>query len=311
MTVHVKEVQSLNKRVSAMLLSVTLALLALVVALLCSCSAPANTTQDTNTTDTDAPASDAATPNADDQVTSTAMVAGVQGDTVLLVDQDTQTPYYPTSSETVVYDIDGNVIALSDLVPGNVVTVVGDGIMLESYPGQYPGIATIEVTAVGAPEDADEYATLVAEVMPEPGNSVPSGAVEYTDDLGVVSVLLAPYAYNWQTDDGANDAEVSGSFFGDDGVLDAGIGDARIASSTDVTLSLEDTPQTVTIERVPLTNATDDVLAVNPTAQGEGVGIESLDDGAYRFTIDPGFVYLVKAAFANGNVEYAFASVER
>lgn len=309
MTVHVKEVQSLNKRVSAMLLSVTLALLALVVALLCSCSAPANTTQDTNTTDANAPASDAATPNADDQVTSTAMVAGVQGDTVLLVDQDTQTPYYPTSSETVVYDIDGNVIALSDLAPGNVVTVVGNGIMLESYPGQYPGIATIEVTAVGTPEDAEEYATLVAEVMPEPGSSVPGGAVEYADDLGVVSVLLAPYAYNWQTDDGADASDVSGSFFGEDGVLDAGVGDARIAEATEATLSFEDEPQNVTVERMPLTNTTDDVFAVNPAAQGEGVGLESQDGGTYNFTMDPGFAYVVKATFANGNVEYAFAAV--
>lgn len=312
MTVHIKEVQPLNKRVSAVLLSATLALVALVLALLCSCSTPAHTTGETNNaTGNDSAASDSVTSSADEQVTTTAMVAGVQGDSVLLVDQDTQIPYYPTSPETVVYDIDGNVIALTDLVPGNVVKVVGNNIMLESYPGQYPGIATIEVTAVGTPEDAEQYATLVAEVMPTPGATVPAGAVEYTDDLGVVSVLLAPYAYSWQTDDDAHASEVSGTFFGDDGVLDAGIGDARIAESTDVTLKLDDKPQSVTVERVPLTNSTDDVFAVNPTAQGEGVGVQPLEDGTYSFTIDPGYVYLVKATFANGNAEYAFVSVER
>ena len=31
------------------------------------------------------------------------------------------------------------------LVAGNIVQVTGNGIMLESYPGQYPGITKVEV----------------------------------------------------------------------------------------------------------------------------------------------------------------------
>lgn len=311
MTVHVKENQTLNRRISAVLLSTALALLALILALLCSCSSPASTTNATDDKANTSATSEPAAPSADESVVSTAMVAGVQGDSVLLVDQETETPYYPTSPTAQVFDIDGNAITLTDLVPGNVVKVTGNNIMLESYPGQYPGITTIEVTEVGTPQDADKYAALVAEVMPEPGNNVPGGAVEYADDLGVVSVLLAPYAYHWQTDDGADASDVSGSFFGDDGVIDAGVGDARIAEATEATLSFEDEPQNVTVERMPLTNTTDDVLAVNPATQGEGVGLEPQDGGTYNFTMDPGFAYVVKATFANGNVEYAFAAVQR
>lgn len=312
MTVRMKEIQPLNKRVSTVLFSILLALVALILALFCSCSAPANTPADTNSNiQNNATAADSTDGNVDDQVTTTAMVAGVQGDTVLFVDQDTETPYFPASSTAVIYDIDGSEIALSDLVPGNIVAVTGNGIMLQSYPGQYPGISTIEVTAVGTPEDAEQYAALVEQTMPTPGDSVPAGNVEYTDDLGIVSVILTPYAYNWQSNDGSDTSEVSGTFFDDKGVLDAGIGDARITESIDATLRFEVDPQSIAVERVPLTNTTDDVLAVNPTAQGEGVGVQTLEDGTFGVTIDPGFVYLVKATFANGNVEYAFASVER
>lgn len=307
MTVHVIENRTLGKRISAILSATALALFALILALLCSCSAPATAPEnpDKNTP------SEAVTPDTDEQVTSTAMVAGVQGDTVLFVDQETDTPYYPTSTTATVYDIDGKVITLAELKPGNVVKVVGNNIMLESYPGQYPGITTIEVTEVGTPSDADKYAELVEQVMPKPGNSVPSGYVEYADDLGKVSVLLAPYAYNWQSGDDTDVSEVSGSFFDKDGVVDAGVGDARIAEATEATMGFDDTAQNVTVERTPLVNTTDDLFAVDPGVQGEAVGIQTLDSGDFSFTVDPGFAYVVRATFDNGTVEYAFVAVER
>lgn len=311
MTVHVRENQTLNRRISAVLLSTALALLALILALLCSCSAPANTSNATDDNANNAATTEPATPSADEEVVTTAMVAGVQGDSVLFVDQETETPYYPTSTTAEVLDIDGNVIALTDLVPGNVVKVTGNNIMLESYPGQYPGITTIEVTEVGTPADADKYAELVQEVMPEPGNSVPGGAVEYADDLGVVSVLLAPYAYQWQTNDGDDVSDVTGTFFDEDGVIDVGVGDARIAEATEATLSFEDDPQDVTVERMPLKDTSDDTFAVNSGTQGEGVGIQAQDGGTYNFTMDPGFAYVIKATFDNGTVDYAFVAVQR
>lgn len=99
--------------------------------------------------------------NPGDGTVTTAMVAYADGDDILFVDQDTQTPYIPTNINEATITFEGETIEADDLQAGNIVTVTGNGIMLESYPGQYPGITAIEVTSVGSPADAEQYAALV------------------------------------------------------------------------------------------------------------------------------------------------------
>ena len=48
-----------------------------------------------------------------------------------------------------------------ELTTGDLVKIYGDGIMLESYPGQYPGVTRIVVTKQGTEEDAEKYESLV------------------------------------------------------------------------------------------------------------------------------------------------------
>lgn len=104
---------------------------------------------------------------------STALVAWASGDQVLFVDQATESPYLPTLPEDA-----------PELAAGNVVRVTGNGIMLESYPAQYPGITQVEVIEEGTPEDAERYADLVARLCPpkDPAEP-PSAAVEYQTGL--------------------------------------------------------------------------------------------------------------------------------
>ena len=91
-------------------------------------------------------------------VVSTAMVAYANGDQVLFVDQETQTPYIPTEIDDATIIVDGQQTDEEALVAGNIVQVTGNGIMLESYPGQYPGITKVEVIETGSPADAEQYA---------------------------------------------------------------------------------------------------------------------------------------------------------
>ena len=84
---------------------------------------------------------------------STAMVVTFGDGEVLFVDQDTESPYYPTLPE-----------GTPELAAGNIVRVTGNGIMLESYPGQYPGITKVEVVEEGTPADAEKYDELVAQI---------------------------------------------------------------------------------------------------------------------------------------------------
>ena len=72
----------------------------------------------------------------DGQVVSTAMVAYANGNEVMFVDQETQTPYIPTNLDAATIIYDGQDIDEDDLIAGNIVQVTGNGIMLESYPGQ-------------------------------------------------------------------------------------------------------------------------------------------------------------------------------
>ena len=83
---------------------------------------------------------DGASEAAQGDVVSTAMVAYANGDQVLFVDQETQTPYIPTEIDDATIIVDGQQTDEEALVAGNIVQVTGNGIMLESYPGQYPGI---------------------------------------------------------------------------------------------------------------------------------------------------------------------------
>ena len=56
---------------------------------------------------------------------------------------------------------DGKKISQKELKRGNIVAIYGDGIMLESYPGQYPGVSKIKVLKEGKPTDADQYKNIL------------------------------------------------------------------------------------------------------------------------------------------------------
>ena len=104
-------------------------------------------------------------------IVSTAMVAYANGDQVLFVDQETQTPYIPTEIDDATIIVDGQQTDEEALVAGNIVQVTGNGIMLESYPGQYPGITKVEVVETGSPADAEQYADIVDTVFAAPDQS--------------------------------------------------------------------------------------------------------------------------------------------
>lgn len=115
-----------------------------------------------------------------DAVESTAMVAYVNGDQVLFVDQETQTPYIPTNIDDAKIIYNGQEIDEDDLVAGNIVKVTGNGVMAESYPGQYPGIYQVEVVEQGSPADAEQYADIVDTVFAAPDQSqTPAGSLDY------------------------------------------------------------------------------------------------------------------------------------
>ena len=134
-----------------------------------------------------------------DEFVSTAMVVTFGDGEVLFVDQDTESPYYPTLPE-----------GTPELAAGNIVRVTGNGIMLESYPAQYPGITDVEVVEEGTPADAEKYDELVAQIwQPKDPSEPPLASLEYTTELAATSVMLGTYGYTWSYEENGSEQTVT------------------------------------------------------------------------------------------------------
>lgn len=245
-------------------------------------------------------------------VVSTAMVAYANGDEVLFVDQDTQTPYIPTNLDNATIIVDGQETDEDALVAGNIVQVTGNGIMLESYPGQYPGITKVEVTSTGSPADAEQYADIVNTVFAAPDLSqVPTGSLEYKTTDAQVSTVLNPYEFSWQweTEDGQTSTSEADGFAADgNGALNEGLSDARISGTVDAFVAFSVNPTSAEIERSPLIEGSN--AQIDPQADDEEVAYTLGDDGTIALRIEPNYLYKVKATFPQGDAEYAFYTVD-
>lgn len=259
----------------------------------------------------DAPSQD----SAQGDVVSTAMVVYNDGKTVLFADQDTGSLYYPTLTGTtgdpddVLRGLDGDDIDLDELAVGNIVRVTGNGIMLESYPGQYPGITKVEVIERGNPSDADQYAEEISQVIvtPDPAD-VPSSYVEYTTDMAQASVLLEAYEYEWVVpqngDRKAGEQELEGSADDRQGVIKEGINDARVSGPVEALVGFSVAPTNVVVERTPLVNTS--TPAIDPRAEDQLVPVTVQADGSVTFTMEPNYLYEIDADFSQGEASYAF-----
>ncbi|NGM17961.1 hypothetical protein GMI70_08175 [Eggerthellaceae bacterium zg-893] len=290
----------------------------LAMALLAGCSAaPSTETEHHNATDGSTPAAsqagDAASADAEDAVETEALVVAARDGQVLLVDRQTETPFFPTGDAVSIVNSEGNEITSASLKPGNVVKVVGDGIMLESYPGQYPGVTKIEVVDLGSPSDAEEYETLVSAVFPESDSMQPTGSVQYKDSLGNVSMTLEPYASEWVGEAAADGdaASPDGTFYEEDGTVTSSVVDARIEEPLEATVTYDEPAKRIQVQRIALANSEPGSYAVDTDAQPQDVSAEEGEDGAATFTIEPGYAYTVHAVFGLGEESSAFVVAER
>lgn len=241
---------------------------------------------------------------------STALVVFANGNDVLFVDQRTETPYFPTIPAEGIVAQDGAVITADDLAVGNVVAVEGNGIMLESYPGQYPGITSIRVIAQGSPTDAEPYRSIVDEVfVPADPASVPAGSVSYRTDIADTSLVLNPYSYQWfgNGDEQAGVA-LDGWFADDNGLIAEGTPDAIIAGATQATATFDRSFQSIEVNRWPLAESSEGRLRMDLTAPQQPVDHATEESGAAAFTIEPGYAYGLSVKFANGDASFAFVA---
>lgn len=217
-----------------------------------------------------------------DEFVSTAMVVTFDDGEVLFVDQDTGTPYYPTLPE-----------GAPELAAGNIVRVTGNGIMLESYPAQYPGITRVEVVEEGSPADAEKYDELVAEIwQPKDPTEPPYASVEYATDLAVVSLVPTTCGYTWTYEEDGEEQTVAVDAPHPTQLEADELPDARVDGPTEVTVSFD-----VEMTELVVSRWSEDALDV------EGEPVEA-EDGT--FIVEPGYRYAFFATFDAGGATYVF-----
>ena len=237
---------------------------------------------------------------------STAMVVTFGDGEVLFVDQETGTPYYPTNMPS----------DAPELAAGNIVRVTGNGIMLESYPAQYPGITDVEVIEEGTPADAEKYDELVTQIwQPKDPSEPPLASLEYTTELAATSVMLGSYGYTWSYEENGSEQTVTSDAPHPTQLEAAELSDARVDGPTEVTVTFDVPCTAAGIVRWP-----EDELEAAAEAAGSAQAVEigsvegdawtvddrKIVDGNVVFTVEPGWRYVVEAYFDGGEAVYAF-----
>ena len=238
------------------------------------------------------------------EIKTTAMYVPYGEGQYIMVDQEVGTIFTVTMPEDI-YDVDGKKIKPEDLEKGNILHIYGNGIMLESYPGQYPGITKIEVAEKGKPSDADQYQNVIDEIYQEPNPAeVPSMDVEYRTDSAVVKAMTTTGSYEWNyTDKEGKSQSVIADF---PHILTwEVISDITLDNPTDITLLFTKKPDNIQVERWDAESRRDSGDESN-VPEGEELGAEVDGDGYILRRVNSGSVYLVTAQWGNSQVEYGF-----
>ncbi len=219
----------------------------------------------------------------------------------LMVDQQSGAVFTVHMPEQIV-GIDGRAITPAQLCAGNILRIYGNGIMLESYPGQYPGVTRIEVVKTGDPQDAAQYQTLVDAIYTPPDPAQPPCLqVEYKTAQAVCAVLATPGGYQWRWED-AQGQEQSAIACAPHILCWPSLCRVRLSEPADVALRFDRTPSQVTAYRWPVSS-----LGSPDACAGEAVAAE-LEDGAFSLpVVEPGYVYQICAVWEQGSAEFGFA----
>lgn len=207
-----------------------------------------------------------------------------------------------------IYDVNGKKITQSQLTRGNMVLIYGNGIMLESYPGQYPGITKMEVIAEGKPEDADAYQYLVDEIYTEPDPAEPPSLnLEYTTDLASVVVMVNRGGYEWTytDEDCLSNAVVADAAHVLQWKAGEELADVKISEPLDITLTFSQKPREVQVVRYDSA-----LLGTKEIPEGEAVTVWEKDGEFALDGVVGGYVYEVTGLWESGRAYYGFLTVK-
>lgn len=225
----------------------------------------------------------------------------------LMIGQNNGDVFSITMPDTIL-DENGKQITWQELKRGNLLDIYGDGIMLESYPGQYPGVTRIKVVSQGDPADADQYQDIIDEIWsPRDSSQLPCLNVGYTQSYGVISAVTMQGGYSWTYTD---EEGVSQTITADSSKVTmwSDLPIMNIEKTTDMELYFDEQPVEVTAIAYPA-----DFLGTEASGEeGETASIETDEDGNFVLkNAREGMIYLIRGQWANGWSEYGFTVAGR
>ena len=224
----------------------------------------------------------------------------------IFVELENDMPFTGKIPQEELYDENGEKITEQDLNNGDVLNIYGNGIMAQSYPGQYNGISKIERTEQENQEYIEEYSHFLDEffVEKEPSQR-PELNVCYTDDLAAVTVMIPEaLGYTWTYEEN-----------GESNTITTDAPHILQTNPTEVTKLSEPMKMELMFdakpESVQILSWEDSLLgqyqdSANQIPDGTPVEVQENEEGNPEFTAQPGCVYLVQGQWENGTADYGF-----
>ena len=225
---------------------------------------------------------------------------------VLFVSIEQDSPFTGNIPDEIL-DEDGNAISEDDLNNGDVVDVYGNGIMLESYPGQYPGITKLVRVEKENQEYIEKYQEMVDQFLPDPDTSQPPElSLSYRQTDAVVTAICDQFGYTWEFTDENGESQVviadTAHVLQSEGLIQF-----ELEGETQMTVVSAYPPEQIVVSRweVGQREASKDSVP-----EGESVPVEELEDGL-AFMAEPGYIYEITGSWPEGEATYVFEAAAK
>ena len=227
----------------------------------------------------------------------------------IFVQTDTEMPFFGTIPQEL-YDEKENKITEEDLNSGDVVKIWGNEAIAQSYPAQYPGITKIQIEEKENKEYIEKYGHYLEEFIAVPDETeLPYLDISYKQPNALVTAAVdtvASYIWEYSGDDGKQVREESL----ENSVLTLPeLAEIQVAGDTQAELLFCTEPEKVEVlrwdESLKMEEGSEDAIP-----EGEIVQIENGEAGNISITVQPGYIYMIKAFWKNGEVEYGFSVTE-
>ena len=209
-----------------------------------------------------------------------------QGNSIF-VQTDTEMVFFGTIPQEL-YDENEKKITEEDLHSGDVVKIWGNGAIAQSYPAQYPGITKIQREEKENKDYIEKYRHYLEEFIVVPDeNEPPYLDVSYKQPEALVTAAADIIA-------------------GVPALKLPELVELSVDGDTQAELLVSTQPENIEVVRWEAEKKME-ASDASPVPKGEVVSAEKNEDGNWTITMQAGYIYQIKAIWADKEMEYGFS----